>query len=307
MSVRLTKAWLVAIAIVLSAAVGRTAAAQGLTRIADGVYAYVDAKQASPKTGFGANAGIVVGTNAVLVVDTLVSAKMARAFIKDIRTITDKPVKYVVNTHGHLDHAFGNSEFAKLGAVLVAHRDCRQDMARTGETVLKNVGDFGLSEEDVAGTTIALPVVTFTDGMAIDLGDRIVELMYPGPSHSAGSILVHVPGGKVLFAGDALFTGYHPYLGEGDIESWLRVLDRIAAMDVAQIVPGHGPVSGKKDLADMKEYLAAFDRNARALCAKSDDVERIFSEIKKALPQRAEADFLIKSNIQVKYLKKRND
>ncbi len=301
----MTNGGLVVLFVAIAAAAGPAAAAEGLSKIADGVYAYVDAKHASPQSGFGANAGIVVGEDGIVVVDTLVSAKQAQRFIRDIRAVTDKPVKYVVNTHGHLDHAFGNAEFRKLGAVLVVHRDCGRDMLRNGEAVLRNIAAYGLSDKDMEGTTVARPDVTFTDRMEIDLGGRTVELIDPGPSHSPGSILVSVPKERVLFAGDALFTGYHPFLGEGDLEGWIKVLDRVAAMDADKIVPGHGPVSGKKDVADMKEYLVAFDRNARKLCAGSGDVDAVFSEMKKLLPQRSEADFLIKANLEMRYLKKR--
>ncbi len=301
------KAGLIAVCVAIAAAAGRPAAAQGLTKISDSVYAYVDAKHASPQSGFGANAGIVVGKDGVLVVDTLVSAKQARTFIKDIRAVTDRPIRYVVDTHAHLDHAFGNCEFRKLGAVAVAHRDCKRDLERNGAAVLKDAGAYGLAPAEMEGTTVALPTIVFTDRMEIDLGDVAVELIDPGASHSPGSILVSVPRDKVLFAGDTLFTGYHPYIGEGDLAGWLKALDRIAAMDADRIVPGHGPLSGKKDIADMKEYLVAFDRNARELCARSTDIETVFAGMKKVLPQRAEADFLIKGNLEARYLKKRVD
>lgn len=292
-------------AILLTAA--HLASAQGLTKIADGVYAYVDAKQASPRNGFGANAGIVIGKNGVVVVDSLVSAIEAKRFIADIRSVTDRPVRYVVNTHGHLDHSFGNSEFQALGAAIVAHADCARDMARNNEGILKNIGGYGLAEKDMEGTKIVPPELTFTGGMTLDLGDRTVELIYPGASHSPGSILVYIPKERVLFAGDALFTGYHPFLAAGDLEGWGKALDRIGAMDAGKIIPGHGPVSGKKDLEDMKEYLSAFDKYAKELCAKSDDLETVYSEILKVLPKRPESEFLVKANLRMKYLKKKGE
>ena len=108
-------------------------AAEGLTRIAESVYSYVDVKNASPSNSFGANAGIIVGRDGVVVVDTLMTAKEAKRFIRDIRAITEKPVKYVVDTHYHLDHAFGNAEFARLGAVIVSHENDRANLAKNGE------------------------------------------------------------------------------------------------------------------------------------------------------------------------------
>ncbi len=280
------------------------AAQDGLTRIADNVYSYVGARNATPATSFGANAGIVIGNDGIAVIDTLVSSKEARRFIKDIRAVSDKPIRYVIDTHEHLDHAFGNAEFAALGATIVSHANCRKNMIESAEGVLKNAKGYGLSEDDVKGTTIAYPTLTFRGAMQIDLGGRTIELIDPGPSHTNGSILVYVPGSKTLFAGDALFTGYHPYMGDGSIPEWSGVLDRILAMDVDAIVPGHGPLSGKKDVTDMKEYLAAFDAKAKELCARSSDVAAIKADLLKALPARAEGAFLIDSNLQMKYLKK---
>ncbi|GEM_PF-3379669 len=128
---------------------------------------------------------------------------------------------------------------------------------------------------------IAYPALAFTDRMEIDLGDQKVELIYIRPSHTDGSILVYLPEKKVLFAGDILFTNYHPFLGEGNIEEWVKVLDYIMTMDVEKIILGHGPISTKKDIEEMKDYLIAFDKKARELAAKSDNAEHIASEIKK--------------------------
>lgn len=283
----------------------RTAfAATGLTKIADNVYSYVDVKNSSPQNSFGANAGIVIGRDGILVIDTLVSAREAQRFINDIRAVSDKPIRYVVNTHYHLDHAFGNDAFAKLGAIVIAQANDRQNMRKSGEAALKGAGDFGLSEADMAGTVLAYPVIGFTDRMEIDLGDQLVELLYPGPSHTDGSLLVFLPDKKLLFAGDALFTGYHPFLAEGNLEEWLKTLDFIAALEADAIVPGHGPLSTRKDIADMKAYLITFDKIATELAAGSSDPEFVFNEMKKELPARPEGEWLIKSNIMMKYLVK---
>ena len=286
-------------------ALGHKAFAEGgLTKIADNVYAYVDIKGSSPANSFGANAGIIIGKDGIVVIDTLISAKGAKRFIDDIRKISDKPIKYVVNTHYHLDHAFGNAEFEKLGAIIISHVNDDQNLRKNGEAALKGSKEFGLSESDMEGTVMAYPALTFNDRMGLDWGDQKIELIYAGNSHTNGSIIVYLPDKKIVFAGDILFTGYHPFIAEGDIKSWLKVLDYIMKMDAAAIIPGHGPISSKKDVTDMKNYLIVFDKNAKKLSAKSNDVEYIFPEIKKALPARAEGEWLIKANIQMKYLKK---
>lgn len=289
-------------------AYGLTAFAEsGLTRIADSVYSYVDVRNSSPQNSFGANAGIVIGRDGILVIDTLVSAKEAQRFINDIRAVSDKPIKYVVNTHYHLDHSFGNAEFAKLGAIVIAHAKDRANLLKNGVAALQWARDFGLSEADMEGTTLAYPVIAFTDRMEIDLGDQLVELIYPDPSHTEGSLLVFLPDKKLLFAGDILFTGYHPFLAEGNLAEWLKALDFIAGFDAAGIIPGHGPLSTGKDLADMKEYLVRFDKSATELAAGSSDPEFIFNEMRKVLPARPEGEELIKANITMKYLARKEE
>jgi cyclase len=279
-------------------------AAEKLAKIAENVYAYVGTKNSSKNNSFGANAGVIIGKDGIVVVDSMVSAKNAKRFISDIRTISRKPIRYVVNTHYHFDHVFGNSEFAKLGAVIIAHENVRKAMEKSAGETLKNIGEYGLTPKDMKGTTVAYPVLTFGNRMTIDIGGELIELIHARQSHTDGDTLVHLPGKKVLFAGDILFTDYHPFLGEGNIEEWAKELDDIKSMDIEKIIPGHGPLSGKNDLNDMKEYILLFDQKAKELASRSDDLQKIVTAIQGILPQRSEAAWLIAPNIQMKYLKK---
>jgi glyoxylase-like metal-dependent hydrolase (beta-lactamase superfamily II) len=277
-------------------------AESGLVRISDHVYSYVDVQDDSPASSYGANAGIVIGEDAVLVVDTLVSAKEGKRLLKDIRAISDKPIKYVVNTHYHLDHTFGNAEFAALGADIISHVVCAGALKKSGADTLANANAYGLTPEAMEGTELAFPNVTFTDRMGLDLGGLEVELIYTAPSHSKGSIVVYIAAEGVMFAGDILFTDFHPYMAEGDIAGWLETLDSIRALYAGKIVPGHGPLSTNQDLADMKAYLVAFDSKAKELAAGSNEIEYIVAELKKSLPARTRGEGLIQANVQGKYL-----
>ncbi len=274
--------------------VGAPAAAQGgLARIGDNVYAYVGTRNASPSNSFGANAGVIIGRDAIAVVDTLASAKEAARLIGDIRAISQKPIRYVIDTHEHLDHVFGNCEFARLGATIVAHTNCRKAMEKGAEAALRDAKATWLTGDENARTTIAYPDLFFRGTMQIDLGGRIIEIIDPGPSDTEGSVLVYVPDEKILFTGDVLVTDYHAYTGGGSIANWTRTLDRIMAMKVTAIVPGHGPLSGKTDVAAMKDYLFAFESKAKALYAASNDIAFIKAELLKSLPPRPEgADFI---------------
>jgi glyoxylase-like metal-dependent hydrolase (beta-lactamase superfamily II) len=275
-----------------------------LTQLADNVYAYVGGTDASPAASFAANAGIVIGRDGVLVVDTLVSAKEGERFLTDIRKVTDQPIKYVVNTHTHLDHSFGNCVFAKLGATVISQSADREMLAQTGAEVLKNAANFGLTPEQMAGTEIVLPSLTFDKRMTIDLGDESVELIRTTPSHTAGSAVVYLPSQQLLFAGDILFSDFHPYLADGNLAGWSRTLDDLLAMDVEKIVPGHGPLSTKQDLREMKAYLAQFDARAQALAASGLDADAIAAELLKELPQRSLGAWMVAFNLQSRYLPK---
>lgn len=272
-----------------------------LTKIADNVYSYVGQKDGSPAHSFAANAGIVIGTDSVLVVDTLISAKEGARFLADIRKVTSKPIKYVVNTHTHLDHAFGNCVFAKLGATVISHSADRTSMKKGAEGTLQNIGNYGLKPEDMAGTAIVLPTLTFSDRMQIDLGDESVELIRTAPSHTEGSLVVYLPAKKLLFAGDILFTDFHPFMADGDLSGWTATIDSLLTMNIDKIIPGHGPLSTKKDLKEMKEYLLLFDKTARELAADGKDGDAIAAGLKDVLPKRSMADWMIGYNVKARY------
>jgi glyoxylase-like metal-dependent hydrolase (beta-lactamase superfamily II) len=274
-----------------------------LTRLSDNVYAYVGSSDASPSHSFAANAGIVIGSHGVLVVDTLISAKEAERFLADIRKVTQKPIKYVVNTHTHLDHALGNCVFARLGATVVSQVADRDFLAASGERMIENAGHYGLSAEEMAGTEIALPTLAFGDKLEIDLGGERVELLHPAASHTAGSLVVFVSRQKLLFAGDILFTDFHPYLADGDFAGWGRALDVLLALDVERIVPGHGPLSTKKDLQAMLDYLTLFDQSARDLAALGMKGEAITAELLRRLPKRSLAEWMVGYNVKSRYQK----
>jgi glyoxylase-like metal-dependent hydrolase (beta-lactamase superfamily II) len=277
-----------------------------LTKLAENVYSYVGVKDSSPSHSFAANAGIVIGKDGILIVDTLISAKEGERFLADIRKVTSKPIKYVVNTHTHLDHAFGNCVFAKQGATVISHLADRKLMKAQGEGTLKNIGMFGLKPEEMTGTEIVLPALSFAERMTIDLGDETVELLRVAPSHTEGSIVVSVPSRKILFAGDILFTDFHPFMADGDLTGWTKTLDFLMTMEEdVRIVPGHGPLSSKKDLKDMKDYLLLFDRKAKELAATSNDADAIAAELKTILPKRSMADWMIAFNVKSRYLTKK--
>jgi glyoxylase-like metal-dependent hydrolase (beta-lactamase superfamily II) len=284
---------------------------RSLQKLSAHTCAYVGTKNASPSANsFGANSGVVIGGDAVLVVDTLISAREAEKLLTDIRKVTDRPIKYVVNTHYHLDHAWGNSVFVNNGAIVIAHENSRLSASKS-QYALDRYQEFGLSAADMEGTVLKFPTVTFKDAMRVDLGGGvIVDLSYPGASHTLDSITVIVSPDQVLFTGDVLFTKYHPYLAEGDIPSWEKVLTGLEKTTAKVIVPGHGPVSTIADIKDMEVYIKVFDQKAKQLSKgkKQDDAPVVAKELLKALPEqgRTETTGMVEGNLREKYLPKAN-
>ncbi len=277
-----------------------------LQKLSDHVYAYVGIKNANPSANsFGANAGLVVGEDAALVIDTLVSAKDAKRFLSDIKKVTKKPVKYVVNTHYHLDHAWGNSVFVEKGAVVIAHENSRLAMVKMEDPTL-HPENYGMTAKDLKGTVLKAPTLTFRDAMQVDLGGIVVALSYPGETHTNGSIFVVIPQESVIFLGDALFTQYHPFIAEGNYKSWKKILTDLEKTPFKILVPGHGPLSTVQDLKDMKTYMTEFDTKAKKLCKgkKPEDAPKIAEDLLKELPdqKRTEMTGLIEMNLQFGYL-----
>jgi cyclase len=278
----------------------------GLTKLSEHVYAAVDFKNASPAANsFGVNTGVVIGNDAVLVIDTRISAKDARKFLADIKKVTDKPIKYIVNTHYHLDHSWGNCEFVKLGAVVIGHENGRL-AAPKSKDAMSHPEYFGMAPDALDGTTVSPPTITFKDAMLIDLGGVTVSLSYLGHSHTDDSITAFVNEDGVLFAGDILFTRYHPFMADADVQGWLKALAKLETTPAKIIVPGHGPLSTTADIKDLEVYLTQFDKQARALCAgKSlDDAPAIAQEMLKVLPDQKRTELVngIENNLRTKYL-----
>ena len=264
------------------------------------LYSYVDVKNATAAESFAANAGFVVGRDGILVVDTLISAKEARRFIGDIRKVSDKPIRYVVDTHYHLDHAFGNSNSPgwaqRSSPRRTTGRTWRPGRSQPQERreLRAHRKGYGRDGDHPADSHLHRPA-DHRPGR----GNRGVDLRRYLPARRASSSIS--PARKILFTGDVLFTDFHPFMADGDIAGWVKTLDSSLALDVTTMIPGHGPISGKKDIAEMKGY-SPFDRKARQLAAKSNDVDFIAAELKKVLPARSLGEWMIAYNLKMKYL-----
>jgi cyclase len=246
-----------------------------LVTIADGVHAWIGARGDS-------NAGAIETPDGVIIIDTQQYPRLARAFRQAVHGKTDKPLRAVVYTHCHLDHTAGSSVFAD--APILAHEKTLAAMnaclgPREGNSW--SIGDFAtkarflfgqnilelVPEDDparawfgnrIAGpdyetVVIRPPSETFADSFAFHLPDDTVHLHYFGPAHCDGDIVVHLEKRRVAFLGDLLFHERFPWLGDCDLDGLIAVLGHVLALDVAVVVPGHGPPA---TLADVDRFRA---------------------------------------------------
>jgi len=229
-----------------------------MVEVAPKVFAYV---QATGETGIS-NAGLIIGHAAAVAVDALMVPSMTRRLVAAIKKTTGKPIAQLINTHHHLDHTGGNRFFR--GATIVATEKCREALA-PGFPPLPVLQRFmPRFAREFSLLRIELPTVTFQDRLVLHDGDREIHLWHPGmTAHTVGDATVFLPKERVLFTGDIAFHYVTPLAFQGHVGNWIKAADRLLAYEADVLVPGHGPIGGKKDLEHMRDYLALVRREAR--------------------------------------------
>lgn len=221
-----------------------------LERLSPRVYAWVGA-------GGGTNAGFVVGDGGVAVIDALLTPTAGAHLRERIRAVTPQPVRFLVNTHYHGDHTFGNQVFAPEAAV-IGHRRTREALIRFGADQLEFFRRRQpLLAAEFDRVRLTPPDLTVDSGCTLHLGGLEVEVWHPGPAHTAGDLVVWVPEERVLFAGDLVFNGWFPAASEAAIDGWVRVLTDLSRYPARVVVPGHGPPAGPGVIAELREYFEA--------------------------------------------------
>jgi glyoxylase-like metal-dependent hydrolase (beta-lactamase superfamily II) len=212
------------------------------------VYAAID----GPKGTAGANAGFVIGDDGVVVVDTFESVDAAKALLGEIRKLTPLPIKYVVNTHYHLDHTGGNRVFQDVGAVVIAHRNVPGWIHTEN---LKFFGDKIKPEQKAMVESLVAPSLVYDHGMSVLLGSVAVQIsFYPG--HTGGDSAVFIPSANVVFGGDLFWNQTLPNLIDASTEPWIGTLaDILKRAPSATFVPGHGDVGKVTDVEAFRAYL----------------------------------------------------
>jgi cyclase len=294
---------------------GGYAAAQQLFDIkpvADGVYAAI----ARPAYKVNCNAAIVMFDDSVLVVDTHSKPSAARGLIAQIKQLTDKPVKYVVNSHFHWDHYQGNQAYPSswpAGVEIISSEATRESIEQRGIPRVKHElvtmpqdidklrselekatdakqreqiqSDLHQAEDYLAelkSMQVTLPTMTFDRSLILYRKSKTVEILWLGKAHTDGDVFVYLPKEKVIVTGDALH-GRTPYMGDSYPYDWIQTLDTAEKLDFQHVISGHGEViEGKEKFELWKQYFRdLLDETARAYAegAAQDQAEQRVSKL----------------------------
>lgn len=253
-----------------------------LQKIAPGVLVYQGVHAADMTAGnLGgiSNCGVVIGEHSVAVIDTGGSAKFGQRLLAALREHTSLPVRYVINTHMHPDHVFGNVAFKSDDTAFVGHHKLARGLSARAERYL-SVNSKTMGAEAFAGTEIVLPTLDVTDTRNVDLGGRTLELVAHQTAHTDNDLTIRDSKSGTVFMGDLVFSGHTPTL-DGSLVGWLALLEALQDKPAARIVPGHGPASmAWPDAAQpMVRYLSTIADEIRAILARDGTLKQALSTV----------------------------
>lgn len=307
---------------------------KGLHELGDGLWAYLQ-----PRGQWGySNAGLVAGESNSLLVDTLFDLKLTHQMLEQMKPITStRPIGSLVNTHANGDHCYGNElvpDRATIYATVAAAEEMKAAPASL-LNLLKSAPDqeiaefanYAFGDFDFTDVNGREPDETFEAELALSVGGRDVVIRDLGPAHTHSDSIVYIPSARTVFTGDLVFVEGTPIAWAGPISNWTAACDTLVGLDVDTVVPGHGPVTDKQGVFDVKRYFefvfaearqrqeagmdamdAAFDIDLGPFADLSDSerivvtVETIYRDLD---PSRPVADPLVMFRGMGKYLKQR--
>lgn len=225
-------------------------------------------------TGAGGNIGLAVGDDAVFVVDDQF-APLTPKILAVIAAITNKPVRFVVNTHWHFDHTGGNENMGRAGAILVAHENVRKRMS-TGQFI------EALNRHEPAAASGALPAITFTDGVTFHINDDSLVVTHVSPAHTDGDAIVHFMKANVMHTGDTFLSAGLPFVdlsSGGSINGIIASAERVYAMadDQTKIIPGHGPLADRARVKAFRDMLVVLRDRMKSEIAAGKTLDQVLA------------------------------
>lgn len=282
-----------AMAAVFRAQTERPQTAYRFQQVAPGIYSAIG----TGAMNVGSNSAVIVNQDDVLIVDSHISPESGRAMLQELKTITDKPVRFLVNTHFHYDHVNGNQVFAPA-VDIIGHEFTRRkiappildkgmfaDVVRGLPKQLDDLRARAAAEQDTAAKSrleqqlqvqtayaeslkslkLTPPNVTVDDRMTLFRGEREIRLLYLGHGHTAGDLVVYLPKERVLCSGDLLVNGVANLI-DGFVDEWPDALEKLKALDFVDVVPGHGePFQGKERIEWFQAFLRDLWKQASTL------------------------------------------
>ena len=226
-----------------------------------------------------ANIGIIVGDDAVAIVDTGGSVAIGQQLVAAVRRITDKPIRYVINTHDHPDHIFGNAAMPP-DATFVGHQNLPTELAKRGDYYLRSYREQ-LGEATIAAVRIIPPTLLVDNETTLDVGNRQLRLVAWSPAaHTDCDLTVLDEKTGVLFSGDLVFLEHIPVI-DGSIKGWLSIIPRLALVPAKVVVPGHGRLFAPwpQALEDERRYLSVVAQDVRRVIGAGTPLSRAAQEI----------------------------
>jgi len=224
--------------------------------------------------GRGANGGAYIGDNGVLLVDSKMDEASVKQVLAELSKLTDKPVKYVVNTHSDGDHVAGN-RYLPTGTIFVAHENCRKEFFHTGR-------DGSPSQWADPKLSAFLPSITYRTKMDMHLGDKRVELWYFGVGHTTGDTVVYFPDEKTAFIGDQMFLGrtplIHAYKGGSSFENVKTLTKMLETLDAEHFCSGHSDMTNRQGVKDSIASMQRRQEKVQALIKNGKNLEETKAE-----------------------------
>ena len=227
---------------------------------------------------FISNAGFVITPLSVVVIDALGSPALAQRLIGEIRKHTSLPISHVIVTHYHADHIYGLQVFKSAGARILAHVRAREYLQSDNARLRLEASRQELAPWVDAHTRL-VDADDWLDGdRVVTVGGVAFDIRHVGPSHTPEDLVVYLPDRKLLFAGDLVFRGRIPFVGQADSRQWVKALEVLLGFDAAVVVPGHGPLSrsAREDMQLTRDYLLYLRTTMGAAAKNMDPFEEAY-------------------------------